>query len=183
MKPHAPLRTRAAIFLAFAALLLTPFIAPNAHAQSKASSAESTTFRGAYFEIKHPKDFVAKPLDAKVAKEASAATFSSPDGAMTFYIFSPQWGGDAPSIALDTSREVEASRKAEKGKSSGVEGKYTWTTIAAKDKSYTRIYQDFLATDGSIHWVIGMKYKSDAVLQQYKSQYAAFKTSLRQLSD
>ena len=102
---------------------------------------------------------------------------------MTFYIFSPQWAGDAPGIALDAAKETEISRKTEAGKSSGVTGTYTWTTIAAKDKSYTRTYQDFLATDKSIHWVIGMKYQSDAVLQQHKAAYAAFKGSLRQLAD
>lgn len=202
MKLHATLALRAATFMTLGVLLLAPLTAPDVYAQSasatatneakppltpltqsKASAVASAIFRGAYFEIKHPKDFTTKLLDAKTAKEANAATFSSPDDAMMFYIFSPQWGGDAPGVALDASREVEVSRKAEKGKSSGVEGKYTWTTIAANDKSYTRIYQDFLATDGSIHWVIGMKYKSDAVLQQYKTQYGAFKASLRQLGD
>lgn len=53
----------------------------------------------------------------------------------------------------------------------------------AKDKSCTRIYLDFLATDASIHWVIGMKYKSDAALQQYKALNVKFKASFRQHAD
>ncbi len=198
IKLHSIFSIHAVAITASGLLLLNPFVASSTYAQNapaaaasapkaassaKPSNVEITTFRGSYFEVKHPKDFTARPLDAKVAKQASAATFTSPDGAMAFYIFSPQWGGDAPGIALDTAKEVEVSRKADKGKSSGVEGKYTWITIAAIDKSYTRIYQDFLATDASIHWVIGMKYKSDATLQQYKAQYAAFKASLRQLGD
>jgi hypothetical protein len=102
---------------------------------------------------------------------------------MQFYLFTPQWAGEAPGIALDTAREIEISRKSEAGKSSGAAGTYTWTTIAAKDKSYTRTYQDFLAGDGSIHWVIGMNYRDDAALQKYKAAYAKFKGSLRQFGD
>jgi hypothetical protein len=195
---YSKLPKRSAIFAVLGLFMLAPFgefnaIAQNAPAAMRGeskpapsaskASAETSNFRGNYFEIKYPKDFTARPLDAKIAKEANAATFTSPDGAMSFYIYSPQWGGDAPNIALDASKEVEVSRKADKGKSSGVEGKYTWISIAAIDKSYTRIYQDFMANDQSIHWVIGMKYKSDAVLQQYKTQYAAFKASLKQLGD
>ena|GEM_PF-1794677 len=145
--------------------------------------AKTATYKGAYFEITFPADFNVRPLDATPSMKTSAALFSSPDGAMEFYIFSPQWGGDAPGISIHPETEIEISRKSEKGRSSGVEGTYTWTTITAKDKSYTRMYQDFLSTDASIHWVIGMKYKSDATLQQFKGQYANFKASLKQFSD
>lgn len=148
-----------------------------------AAEERQAIYKGAWFEIKYPANFKARALDTTKPTESSAATFSSPDGAMEFYIFSPQWGGEAPGIALVPAAEVETSRKTEKGKSSGVEGVYTWSTISAKDKSYTRVFQDFLAADGSIHWVIGMKYKSDAALQRYKSQYVGFKASLRQLAD
>jgi hypothetical protein len=166
--------------LAACVALLSTF----AHAQTgSAKSPATVTYKGAYFEIQYPADFKAQPLNASKPSESSAATFTSPDGAMTFYVFSPQWGGDAPGIALDAAKETEISRKNEKGKSSGVEGTFTWTTIAAKDKSYTRTYQDFLANDKSIHWVIGMKFTSDAVLQKHKAAYAAFKGSLKQLAD
>lgn len=152
------------------------------HAQD-VKDARQATYKGAWFEIKYPADFKVRALDAAKPKESNAATFSSPDGGMEFYIFSPQWGGEAPGIALDPGSEVETNRKSEKGKSSGVDGVYTWRTISAKDKSYTRVLQDFLATDGSIHWVIGMKYKSEAALHKYQPQYAKFKASLRQLAD
>lgn len=148
-----------------------------------AAEERQATYKGAWFEINYPANFKAHALDAAKPKQSNAATFTSHDGAMEFYIFSPQWGGDAPGIALLPATEVEISRKSEKGKSSGVEGVYTWSTVSAKDKSYTRVFQDFLAADGSIHWVIGMKYKSDTALQRYKSQYARFKASLRQLAD
>ncbi|MCY7389019.1 MAG: hypothetical protein LH481_13325 [Burkholderiales bacterium] len=148
------------IHLAFP--FLPPLIGLARTAGDAPAGAKQTTYKGAYFEIKYPADFKARAIDATKAKESSAATFSSPDGDMEFYIFSPQWGGDAPGIALDPSRETETRRKTDKGKSSGVAGVYSWVTISARDKSHTRVYQDFLAEDASIHWVIGMKYKSDA---------------------
>jgi hypothetical protein len=162
------------------ALLLGAWAAATVNAQPVAQSA---IYRGAYFEVQYPADFKVSPLESAKPHESKGATFTSPEGAMTFYLFSPQWAGEAPGIALDASRETEISRKSESGKSSGVAGTYTWTTIAAKDKSYTRIYQDFLARDGSIHWVIGMKYRDEAALQKYRAAYGKFKASFRQFGD
>jgi hypothetical protein len=161
---------------------LTLLISPLVTAQS-AAPARVSKYRGAFFEVKYPSNFTARSLDATKARESSAATFSAPDSSMEFYIFSPQWAGDAPGIALVPAKETEVARKSEKGKSSGVEGTFTWTTIAAKDKSYTRLYQSFLAEDKSINWVIGMKYSSEEALAAYRAQYAQFKASLVQLAD
>ena len=166
--------------LRFIALLLGLWTAAAINAQPEANAA---TYRGAYFEVQYPAAFKASPLEGAKPRESKGATFTSPDGTMTFYLFSPQWAGEAPGIALDASRETEISRKSDAGKSSGVAGTYTWTTIAAKDKSYTRTYQDFLASDGSIHWVIGMKYRDDTALQKHKEAYGRFKASLRQFGD
>lgn len=148
-----------------------------------AEPGPETTFRGAYFEIRHPADFKARPVGPAPSGKPDAATFTSPDGAMEFYVFSPKWGGDAPGVALVPATEVETARQTGKGKSSGVDGVYTWITIMARDKSYTRSLQDFTAADGSIHWVIGMKYRGDAALQQHKTRYARFKASLKQFAD
>ena len=136
-----------------------------------------------FFKVNYPPTYKAQPLEAKTMKESSAATFTSPDGAMQLYIFSPQWGGDAPGIALNAAKEAETAKKTEPGKSSGVAGTYTWQTITAKDKSYTRTYQTFKANDDSIYWVIGMKYKDDAALAKYRADYARFKSSLEQFAD
>lgn len=152
-------------------------------AVSAQPEAKAAIYRGAYFEVQYPADFKAAPLEGAKPRESKGATFTSPDDAMTFYLFSPQWSGEAPGIALDPSREIEISRKSDAGKSSGVAGTFTWTTIAAKDKTYTRTYQDFLASDGSIHWVIGMRYRDDAALQKYRAAYGKFKESLRQFGD
>jgi hypothetical protein len=102
---------------------------------------------------------------------------------MQLYIFSPQWDGTPPGIALDAAKESETAKKSEPGKSSGVDGTFTWQTITAKDKSYTRTYQSFKAKDEPIHWVIGMKFKDDATLAKHRADYARFKGSLEQYAD
>ncbi len=149
------------VFLALAAILLTPLLHAAADNKIPANATSDTSvFRGRYFEVRRPANFKARAIDAASPREA-----------------------DAPEIAFDAARETEISRKTESGKSSGVAGKYTWATIAAKDKRYTRLYQHFNADDGSIHWVIGMRYQSDDALQRYKPAYAKYKASFRQFAD
>jgi len=155
-------------------------------AASAADDKAATRFashKGKFFEVQYPANFKVRVLDAAKAGDSNAATFASADGAMEFYVFSPQWAGEAPGIALDAAREIEVSRDTKPGRSSGVAGAFTWYTIAARDKSYTRRYQDFLATDGSVRWVMGMKYRSEADLGRYQAEYAKFKASLKQLAD
>jgi len=149
----------------------------------KPAEAKWPEYRGKSFKVSHPPGWKTQPLEARTAKESDAATFTSPDGAMQLYIFSPQWGGTAPGIALDAAKETETAKKSEPGKSSGVAGMFTWQTIAAKDKSYTRTYQTFKGKDEPIHWVIGMKYKDDTALAKYRADYARFKGSLEQYAD
>ncbi|MBL8514189.1 MAG: hypothetical protein JNJ55_09395 [Betaproteobacteria bacterium] len=154
-----------------------------ANAAAPAAEAKEKTYRGKFFEVRHPADFVAVPLAVPRAAESDAATFTSPDQSVTFYVYSPQWAGEAPGIALDAQKETEVERRSAPGKSSGVAGTFTWTTLAAKDKSYTRSYQRFEANDKSIHWVIGLKYANADVLKRHEAAYARFKATLVQLAD
>jgi hypothetical protein len=160
-----------------------PKAAPKKSAEAPAAKPTWPEYRGKAFKVSHPPGWKVQPLEAKSAKESDAATFTSPDGAMQLYIYSPQWGGTAPGIKLDAAKEAEVSRKSEPGKSSGVAGMFTWHTIAAKDKSYTRTYQSFTGKDEPIHWVIGMKYSDEAALAKYRADYARFKGSLEQFAD
>ncbi len=69
-------------------MLFCSAIASNAHAADDDKSAPKlATYKGAYFEIKYPADFKARPLNAAKPAESSAAVFTSSDGAMEFYIF------------------------------------------------------------------------------------------------
>jgi hypothetical protein len=151
--------------------------------KSSDKPAKWPEYRGKAFKVSYPAGWKAQPLEAKTAKDSDAATFTSPDGTMQFYIFSPQWSGTAPGIALDAAKETETARNTDRGMSSGVKGTFTWHTITAKDKSYTRTYQSFLAEGEPIHWVIGMKYANEATLAKYRADYARFKGSLEQYAD
>jgi hypothetical protein len=168
---------------------MTMLAAADAMAQSakpeakKSAPAKWADYKGKSFKVEFPPGWKVQTLEAKKPRESDAATFTSPDGAMQFYIFSPQWDGTPPAIALDAAKEAETARKTEPGVSSGVKGHYTWQTIAAKDKSYTRTYQSFKAIDEPIHWVIGMKYSNDEALAKYRADYARFKQSLQQFAD
>lgn len=142
-------------------------------------AGSTKTYRGLFFEVQFPASYTAKNLDGESPKESNAATFTSPDGTVEFYVFSPQWGGDAPGIAFDASKEVETDRSSKKSGS----GVYTWYTIAAKDKSWTRTYQDFSDTTNNVHWVIGLKYRSEKDFAKHKPEYLAFKKSLKQFAD
>lgn len=146
---------------------------------SAIAAGSTRTYRGLFFEVQYPASFKARNLDGASEKESNAATFRSPDGSVELYVFSPQWAGDAPGIALDTSKEVETDRSSKK---SGT-GAYTWYTIAAKDRSWTRTYQDFSDPTQNVHWVIGLKYRSEADFARHKAAYLAFKKSLKQFAD
>lgn len=148
-----------------------------------ADTSETKTYRGKFFEIQYPASFAVQPIGDAAAAKSDAAAFTAPDQSATFYVFSPQWAGEAPGIALDTQKEVEVERRTGKGKSSGVEGEFTWITIAAKDKKYTRSYQRFDAGDKSICWVIGLQYSSVEALKRHQAAYVRFKASLVQLAD
>lgn len=66
-------------------------------------SAQDQTYRGAWFEVKYPSDFTAQGSMGSGSAEDDqfdSAFFTSPDGEVEFYIFSPQWGGESTDIAL-----------------------------------------------------------------------------------
>lgn len=146
-----------------------------------ASATHAATFTGAWFQVWYPDNFTAVPsLPSGTAQDGfDSAFFHSPDAQVEFYIFSPQWSGEPSDIALDPSRET---LRAKETKPSG-NGQVTWTTIDAKDGSYARSYQDTVSSGGSVRWVVGIKYASQAAFDRYRSDYLKFKGSLQQYAD
>jgi hypothetical protein len=141
--------------------------------------SQTKTYQGAWFEVKYPQDFKAHgSLLSATSDGFDSAFFTSPDGTVSFYVYSPQWSGDAKDIALQTNEKL-ASSKEEKSDVKSVE----WWTIIAKDQSYTRSYQKTTdMTSNTIH-VIGIKYKNQAAYERFKKQYISFKSSLKQFAD
>ena len=109
-------------------------------------TAQTKTFRGAWFTVEYPANFTAEgSLPSATSGEDEAfdsATFTSPDGSVTFYVYSPQWSGDPTDIEL-SENEREGQRKVTRGKRQPV----TYWTLGAKDGTYTRSYPDVRAHD------------------------------------
>lgn len=97
---------------------------------------------------------------------------------MEFYIFAPQWDGEATDIALRPN-EKEASRQVKDTKTQTV----TYFTISAKDGSYVRSYQETFRKLENSRWIVGIKYRNQKAYNRYKKAYLAFKASLVQFTD
>ena len=137
-------------------------------------------FEGAWFDILYPRDFkvrISLFSNSSGEKKAESAFFTSPDGTVEFYIFSPQWSGDPRDIALNPATEVLGDRT----KSTKNGETTTMYTIKAKDGSYMRSYRD--VTTESTRYVIGIKYKSKAAYNAHKARYIKFRDSLVQYAD
>ncbi|TAK05544.1 hypothetical protein EPO33_00105 [Patescibacteria group bacterium] len=133
-------------------------------------------WRGTWFDVKYPPGFA-----ARVGAEDSAF-FTSPDGKVEFYVYSPLWGGDAAAdVGLNSATERLVDEKTQ------VDGPTTthWVTIAAKDGSYTRSWVDIKDDNfGSpVNHAFGIKYKDAAAYAGWRDAYLAFKASLVQYAD
>lgn len=144
-------------------------------------SAQTKTFKGAWFEVSYPATFTAKgslPSSTTEEKGFDSVFFISPDGDVEFYIFSPQWDGEATDIALKPN-EREAGRQVKETKTQTI----TYLTISAKDGSYTRSYQETFHKLENTRWIVGIKYCNQEAYNRYKKAYLAFKASLSQFTD
>ncbi len=137
-------------------------------------------FHGAWFEVAYPADFAAKPsLASTTAEGYDSAVFTSPDGAVAFYVFAPQWGGQAADIDLDPQRErLVAEQHLQKA-----DRDLRWFTIEAADGSYRRSYIESVAQQGSVITVVGLKYRNEEARQRYLEEYLQFRNSLKLYAD
>lgn len=151
------------------------------HAAQDTTVCQNTKiFLCAWCEIRYPANFTVRPsMPSTTAEGYDSAEFIAPDASVSFYIFAPQWGGEARDIALDTQREILVSTQSRR--KSGVTRH--WFTIAAKDGSYRRSYLDTIEQQGSVRHVIGMKYRNEAVRRSYLKAYACFRQSLKHFTD
>jgi hypothetical protein len=145
-------------------------------------------FKGAWFSVEYPSEFNARPsIKSRTSgKGYDSAFFDSPDGAVEFYVFSPQWNGEPSDIALNPETEEYVSEKVDskpdKIQKMGVRS-VRWFTIAAKDKSYMRSYVDTENKQLNTRFVIGIKYHDQEIHDKYKDVYLKFVNSLRQFGD
>ena len=139
------------------------------------------TYKGAWFEIRYPATFKARPSLASISFDGQydSAVFTAADGSAEFYVFAPQWNGKPTDIELDPGKEDYVSQDEEQKGTIKVRR----VTIKAKDGSYTRAFEDTENTDLNIRRVFGFKYRNRMTYDKYRSQYLTFKRSLQQFSD
>lgn len=157
-------------------------------------------YRGYYFDIEYPEDFEVSPTlptvdyNGETYVQTDEAYFTSPDGTVEFFVYSPLWSGEPENYLIVAPTEEMVSEKTEKGSALPHQLKDSerilyWVTLKAKDDSYFRSYlsiKEQVTEDDSgseLHHVFGIKYQNDEAYQKYKDAYAAFKDSLRQYAD
>ena len=148
--------------------------------QSAAPCENPGVFSGSWFEIRYPAGFNVKPsLKSSTAEGYDSAEFIAPGGEVSFYVFAPQWAGNAADIALIPKRErlvAEQRRKL-------ADRKIRWFTIAAKDGSYRRSYQETVTQKGSVKTILGIKYRNEKSRLRYQKEYEQFRKSLQLYAD
>ena len=147
------------------------------------------TFRGAWFTARYPRDFKPRaglPGRTTAREGCDSAFFTSPDKAVEFYIYSPQWNGTPTDYLFDPKREVlVASRQVRKrgGSRRDEDVRIRWVTVRAKDHGYTRSWVDTENIDLRTRLVLGIKYRDRASYRKYLAKYRAFKSSIEQFAD
>ena len=137
------------------------------------------TYKGSFFEIDYPKNFSVKPsIPGRIPKLYDSAFFISPDKKVKFYVFSPQWSGEATDITIDPNKEIEKDTKTET--KNGM--KHKWYTFESKD-GQMRSYQETTNEEETTKLIIGIEYSDRDSYKKYKDEYLKFKKSIRQFAD
>jgi len=131
-------------------------------------------FSGDYFEVTVPSDFTVRPsIKTKDGTTYDSAFFTSPDGEVEFYIFSPLGNEEAYDLNINPNIEKTISTSSQPSSDKII----TWSEYKALDGSYLRAYQYTREKSGRLISVIGLKYKSQEAYKKYKQTYLSFKKS------
>lgn len=138
-------------------------------------------FEGAWFSIKFPENFSARnSMKSSTHSDGfDSAVFTSPDGKVQFYVFSPQWSGNPTDILVNKKTEILMDSSVEqKGKN-----KVKRWVIAANNGSYQRAYEETIDTESKTNQIFGIVYNPELYKDEYKKEYLHFKNSLVQYAD
>ena len=136
------------------------------------------TYKGAWFAVKYPAGFTVTKREANGAG-FDGASFTSPDGRVEFYVFSPQWWGKDPVWTQLKAGEKLVDTKTEGKGNSGAK----WVTLSGPKGAYERSYLVKYNKTLNTRHVFGYKYRNRAAYNAYKADYARFKGSLVQYAD
>lgn len=78
------------------------------NARDEKTNLTYSTYKGAWFDIEYPASFkVENSLKSSTSSEGfDSAFFTSPDGKVQFYIFSPQWSGKPGDIKIQENEKM-----------------------------------------------------------------------------
>ncbi len=152
---------------------------------------EAGLYRGSWFDIVYPQDFAASPLapttsyQGLISVTTDEARFTSPDGTVEFYVYSPLWSGEPDYLKLAPGETMINEKTAESG--SGITARLVrWVTYRADNGSYYRSLisiKDQVGSGSDLHHVFGIKYTDQAAYERYQAAFVTFKESLRQYAD
>ena len=137
-------------------------------------------YSGAWFDIEYPREFgVIEREESQGIVGHDGASFVSRDGAVEFYVLSPQWSADSDWASLRPG-ETQLTKHSEDGKG-GM--RLTWYVVQAPDASYKRAWVLHRNDDLNVNHYFGIKYPDEATYNRYKRAYTRFKESLVQYAD
>ena len=137
-------------------------------------------YQGAWFSIKYPRDFIARPsLAAEEDGSFDSVFFSARDEGASFYVLSPQWRRVASDVAFKPTQEsrLEFTEQTDDGMIKRS------TLIRARDGSYERLIESFVSPDQTVSWTFQFIYRNENLKEQYAPLYDRFKASLQQFAD
>lgn len=147
---------------------------------SLAEAQESRRVVGLWFAADIPAAFDVAPVSPEgPIEEAVTARFSSPDGAVAFFIHAPQWG--RPTSLVDPQSEAE-EMEAERTVAEGPETT-TWRTIVNRETGARRSYRIIADTRGPTLSVYGVEYASFDDLARWRDAYLDFLHSIERYAD
>lgn len=149
--------------------------------QTENQKKEYKQFKGAWFDIEYPSAFTAENSMKSLTNVDGfdSAVFTSPDGKVQFYVFSPQWSGEAKDILIDKKTENLIDSSEENNEKITVK---RWV-IEANNGSYHRAYEETVDNETKTNKVFGIKYNPDVYKDEYQKDYLRFKNSLVQYAD
>ncbi|PHR28699.1 MAG: hypothetical protein COA38_11945 [Fluviicola sp.] len=149
---------------------------------------QMASFNGSWFRVEYPQNFTASPITPTQKYgdyefvDTDEASFTSPDGTVEFFVYSPQWGGDPIDYLVEKSNEKTASSSEDNTNSDDpFSVSHHWVTYEDKEGKYTRSYHSLMTE--STHHVFGVRYTNRKMYERYKAAYLAFKKSLQQFAD
>ncbi len=151
-------------------------------------SSDNLRYSGTWFDVEYPSSFKPSPNEINGTNhiKTDEARFTSEDGSVEFYVYSPLWSGQSNYLTLSDTEDLVGRREVGTPGTGFDKALTEWVTVKAKDNSYYRSYVHFrkqIDTGSEYTYTFGIKYKDANAYLTYKDAYIAFKKSLVQFGD